>query len=115
MQGDLVCASEVDALDDIYLAAVGPVWAKEPKGGPDATNGTRHMGDVGNEEAVSIGFVAANSNGGPACRGIHGGMVNAEINLTVVRVDETLARSGGLRLIGYIAMSGIRARVEAEG
>lgn len=56
VQGGLVDGLEVDALDDVDLAAVGPVGADHPEGGPDPAGGAGHVGQVDGDEAVGVGF-----------------------------------------------------------
>lgn len=51
MQSDNRSFLQIDGLDDIDLAAVGPVGAAGPVGWPDAAGVTWHVGDVGDEEA----------------------------------------------------------------
>ncbi len=73
------------------------------------------MRDISNKETVSVRFVTADTNRRPARRGIDGSMVNAEIDLTIVGIDQALAAGGRLGLIGDVAMSGVGAGIEAEG
>jgi hypothetical protein len=63
---------------------------------------------------MGVTFVASDSDGGPACGGVHSSVVDAEIDLAVVCVDQTLARSGGLGLVGDVAVCGVSAGVETE-
>ncbi len=73
------------------------------------------MSDISNEEAVGVRLVAADANRSPSRGGVDGSMVNAEIDLTIVGIDQALAAGGRLGLIGDVAMSGVRAGKEAEG
>ena len=97
---DLVSTGEVDAFQDVDLAVVRPVTAYEPECGPDATDGPGHMGDVGDEETMRIGFVAGDANGVAAggC-GVQGGVINAHVDLVVVGVDKALALGCALGLV----------------
>ena len=97
-----------------YLATVGPVWAEEPEGRPDAADRAWHVCNVRDEEAMGVTFVATDSDGCPTCGRVHGGVVDTEIDLAVVCVDQTLACSGGLGLVGDVAVCRVSAGVEAE-
>lgn len=72
------------------------------------------MGDVCDKEAVRVGFVAGEANGGAAGGGVHRGVVDAQIDLAVVCVDEASRASGRLRLVGDIAGGRVSAGEEGE-
>lgn len=50
----LVCLLQVDTLDDINLAVVGPVLTDGPEGGPCAANATRHVLDIDDIQTLCV-------------------------------------------------------------
>lgn len=73
------------------------------------------MRDISNKETVSVRFVAADANRSPSRGGVDGSIVNAEIDLTIVGIDQALAAGGRFGLIGDVAMGRVGAGIEAEG
>lgn len=47
------------------------------------------MGDIGNDEAMGITIVASNSHGTSAICRVHSVRVDTQVDLAVIRVDET--------------------------
>jgi len=59
----LVCEDIVDVLDDVNLSAVGEIGTEHPVRGPYSTDRARHMCNIGDEEAMSVGLVALHAYG----------------------------------------------------
>jgi len=83
----LVRAGEVDAFYNVDFSRVRPIRPKEPEGGPDTTDTARHVGDVGDKEAMRVGFVGGDTDGSAARGGIDGARVDAHVDLVIVCVD----------------------------
>ena len=107
VQGDGVGGLAVDALDDVDLAAGGPVGAKGPKGRPDAA-ADGHVFDVGNEEARVVGVCAADAGGAAASGRVCGAVVDAEVDLVVHVASDASSVGGGTVDIVDKAVGGIR-------
>ena len=73
VEGHGVCGGAVDAFDDVDFAHGWPVGPHEPEGGPDAADAAGHVGDIGQEEALVVGFLAGDADALAA--GVGGGVV----------------------------------------
>ena len=109
MDGHLIARLVVDALDDIDLAILGPLRAREPIGRPGTAGRVRDVAEVGDEEAVVVGGVALQLDAVAARTGgtQDAGVVDADVDLVVDDLVE--ARGLGLRGgdVGHEAFGGI--------
>lgn len=80
----------MNAENRLTFTAVWPVWPEKPKGRPQTTNGTRHVSNIGNDQAMGIALVASNSHRCSAVGRVHSVGVDTQVDLAVVGVDETL-------------------------
>ena len=88
VQGEGVLGLVADTLDDVDLAAVGPVGARHPEGGPDPAGGTGHVLEVEDDEAVRVLFLARHADGVAATAGTSFGGVRLDRDDAVVHTDE---------------------------
>lgn len=63
---------------------------------PGPANPTRHMSEVENEQAMIIGLVTDDANTLASAIRRNIGVVDADVDLIIVRVDEARALSSGL-------------------
>ena len=88
VHGHLVLALRIDALKDVNFAAVGPVGADHPEGGPGAADAAGHVREVEHNEAVRILSLARETHAGATAAGGDVGMVDAPGYLAVADVEE---------------------------
>jgi len=73
------------------------------------------VGNVRDEDPVGIALITGDPHGGSACGGVHGGGIDAKVDLAIIGVDEALTGSSGFGLVRYVAVSGVRSGVEVKG
>lgn len=118
MQRHTVVRPIIDPLQDINLPVRGPrPGAEHPECGPHAADAAWHVRDVGDEEALVVGFLAGDADGG-AARGGLGGAVDADVDgVGGLRggADEFEGGGGGLRVVFYEAGGWVGVGEEIEG
>jgi hypothetical protein len=95
VESNRVCLLVVHSLEDVDLTSVGPFGTKHPECRPDTTGASRHVRNVGNEEAMVESSAGSDTNGSSAGLWVHGVVVNAHVNALV-------GKSGKLVLIGNL-------------
>lgn len=95
MQGHLVGRLVVDAFDDVDLAVLGPVRAQHPEGGPATADAAGHVGQVEDDQTVSVGVCAFQADGLAAGFAGGVGVVDADVDAVAAGgVDQTAAGGG---------------------
>ena len=107
MHGHGVLALIAYTLDDVDLAAVGPVWPSHPEGRPDATGCARHMLEIESNEAVCILLFACNADGVAAPSGCYIGTIGPDGDLATIDADKAGTLSSALVYVVDVAVSGI--------
>lgn len=114
MERDCVSASEVHPFDYVDFARGRPVGTEEPEGGPDTTDGAGHVSDICNKQSMLEGLITGYADRGSATGGVHGGIVNAEIDLPVVGVDESGGGGSGFGEVVDETAGGVSASEEVK-
>lgn len=86
----------VDALDDVDLAALGPVRTQKPESWPHAADTGGHVGDVGNKETVIVGLLGLHADAGTARGGYLVRVVDAEVDGFRVHAHEPVGDRRGV-------------------
>ena len=115
MQSYGIRTLSVNSFDNVDLTTIRPVGPEKPKGRPSTADTTRHVGDIGYEEAVRVCFVAGKSDGVSAIAWICCSIVYSYVDLVVVCFDETGVLGCGLVDIVDKAMCRICLNYELEG
>ena len=116
VQGHEVRMLAVDAFDDVDFAICGPGFRfRRPEGGPRAAGAGGHVGEVEDDEAVRVGFVALHAEGHTA--GVCGGKggVDAHVDFAVVGFEVPHFLGGGTVGEGDIALGWVGDGLEGEG
>ena len=95
MEGHAIFLVRVDTLDNIDLAAIRPrrVYSVRPEGGPGAAS-LGHVGKVTDEEAVVVGLLAFDTDGGTAVGADLFSVVGAEVDASGKEPGKTLVVGG---------------------
>jgi len=80
MKSDAVKIVGIDPFDDVDLTTGRPIGTEGPEGWPDAANPSRHVCNVGDEEAVCVGLLRGDSNRSAASRRIDCGRINSQVD-----------------------------------
>ena len=88
VQSKRVLGLVADTLDDVDLAAVGPVGTRHPEGWPDPAGGAGHVLEIEDDEAVRVLFLACHADGVAPTAGTSFGGVRFDRDNAVVHTDE---------------------------
>lgn len=96
VHGHAVAARGIDALDDVDFAAVGPVRARHPEGGPGAADAAGHVCEIEDYEAVGVLGFASEAYAGAASAGGYVCVIDAEGHLAIADVEHVHGVGGCL-------------------
>lgn len=119
MTGHLVLAGEVGELDNVDLAGLRPVASltKGPESRPDAARALRHVGNVGDEEAMGEGVLAGHAHRSTTAVGTIGIEMSVGVDApggNALVPDQTVFNSMVVRDVVGKALSRVGAGEEVE-
>lgn len=116
MQSHEVRMLVIDAFDDVDFAVRGPgIGFCGPEGGPGAAGAGGHVGEVEDDEAMCVGFVALHTEGHAAGVGGGEGGVDAHVDFVVVGFEVAHFLGGGAVDEGDVTLGWVGDGLEGEG
>ncbi|KAK5628070.1 hypothetical protein RRF57_003785 [Xylaria bambusicola] len=83
MKGYAGAILQIDSFYDVDLSGVRPVRTNRPESRPRTTDRSGHVGNVGDNEATSVGLFGGEPNRGTACRWILCLVVHTKVDAVV--------------------------------